>query len=339
MQSLRNYALAAIAALALVIATFGQAQAAEVTLKAASYTPVQSLFTKQFRAFVDKVNAEGKGLVQINFLGGAPKVMSVLEMGGAVSKGIIDMASISCVFCLTQFPTATATFFTGYDTQEMRENGTFEVMRELYVKHMKVHYLARTNDRLTLSLFMNKPVSKIDDFKGMKIRTSPLHSPFVNGLGATAIEMRFGDTYSGLERGLVVGYAWPTMGVFDFGLQDVTKYRVEPEYYLIDMSLLVNLNTWNKLDEEQQDFLHRMALWIESTNKDGDVLNISEKKRQDDYGFKLIRFEGDECRKYVRIAYDAAWDGLRKRDAATTDRLKKLLYDEKGVIDRFCTYK
>lgn len=338
MKSIKNHALAVFAAMAFLVALQGYAQAAEVTLKAASYTPAQSLFTKQFRAFVDKVNAEGKGLVQINYLGGAPKVMSVFEMGGAVSKGIIDMTSISCVFCLTQFPAATATFFTGYNTEEMRQNGTFEVMRELYAKHMNVHYLGRTNDQLTLSIFMNKPISKVADFKGLKIRTSPLHSPFVNGLGATAIEMRLGDTYSGLERGLVVGYAWPTMGVFDFGLQDVTKYRVEPEYYFIDISLLVNLKAWNKLDKEQQGFLHKMARWVEGTNKDGGALNIAEKKRQDDFGVKLIRFTGDECRTYVKIAYDTAWDGLKKRDAATADRLKKLLYDENGVIKRFCTY-
>ena len=38
-----------------------------------------------------KVNAEGKGVLQINFIGG-PKAIPTFEAGNAVKTGVVDMA-------------------------------------------------------------------------------------------------------------------------------------------------------------------------------------------------------------------------------------------------------
>ncbi len=50
------------------------AQADEVTLKGASCFPIGSPPSKPFEAFVDDLNAQGKGVVQIKMIGGAPAI-------------------------------------------------------------------------------------------------------------------------------------------------------------------------------------------------------------------------------------------------------------------------
>ena len=55
-----------------------------------------------------------------------------------------------------------------------------------------------------------------------------------------------GEVFTGLERGVVDGYGWPLLGIFDFGWQEKTKYRLEPGFYAIELGIQVV-----KLDDAQ----------------------------------------------------------------------------------------
>jgi len=74
--------LAALLALAATAAT-NLAMAQEVTLKAVTAFAEKTQFSKNFERFIDKVNADGKGVVQINYIGG-PRAMPPFEVGNAV---------------------------------------------------------------------------------------------------------------------------------------------------------------------------------------------------------------------------------------------------------------
>jgi hypothetical protein len=43
---------------------------------------------------------------------------------------------------------------------------------------------------------------------------------------------------------VVDGYGWPVTGIFDLGWEKVTKYRLEPAFYSVEVNVLVNLDTW-----------------------------------------------------------------------------------------------
>jgi hypothetical protein len=53
------------------------------------------------------VNEEGKGLVQINYIGG-PKAIPTFEVGNAVKTGVVDMAMSTGAFYTNLFPEADA---------------------------------------------------------------------------------------------------------------------------------------------------------------------------------------------------------------------------------------
>ena len=59
-------------AFALIAAALGSAPALaqETVLRAAVFVPTNTVFGEMFGRFVAHVNAEGKGLVQINLVGG-----------------------------------------------------------------------------------------------------------------------------------------------------------------------------------------------------------------------------------------------------------------------------
>src|SRR6185436_4903283 len=84
----RTMALGAIAAVLLGSASLAE----EVTLRAVSAFAEKTTYARGFEKFIDRVNASGKGQVQINYIGG-PKAMPPFEVGKALQGGVIDIAN------------------------------------------------------------------------------------------------------------------------------------------------------------------------------------------------------------------------------------------------------
>src|SRR5437867_7999929 len=78
----------ALAAVALAPAL---ASAQEVTLRVVSAFPENQYYVKRTVEWIDKANKEGKGVLQMNFIGG-PKAIPTFEIGNAVKTGVVDMA-------------------------------------------------------------------------------------------------------------------------------------------------------------------------------------------------------------------------------------------------------
>jgi TRAP-type C4-dicarboxylate transport system substrate-binding protein len=131
--------------------------------------------------------------------------------------------------------------------------------------------------------------------------------------------------YTALERGVVDGYGFPVSGLFDIGLHEQTKYRVEPGFYNVEISVLVNLNTWKKLDDKQRAFLTKAAIWMEDLNLNNTKLWEDEKKRQASVGIQPIVFKGKKGEDYVALANDTLWDSIIKRSPQHGPKLRSLL--------------
>ncbi|MFM7567571.1 MAG: C4-dicarboxylate ABC transporter substrate-binding protein, partial [Betaproteobacteria bacterium] len=80
------------AAVTLAVSAFASVAAAqEVTLKLGTGFAENSMYVKRLLDWAAKVNAEGKGQLQINFIGG-PKAIPTFEVGKSVRSGVIDLA-------------------------------------------------------------------------------------------------------------------------------------------------------------------------------------------------------------------------------------------------------
>ena len=99
-----NTVLAALLALS-VAAAEAPVSAQEVTLKAVTSFAEKTQFSKNFERFIDKVNADGKGVVQINYIGG-PRAMPPFEVGNAVRTKVVDIANVTGAFYTNLMPEA-----------------------------------------------------------------------------------------------------------------------------------------------------------------------------------------------------------------------------------------
>jgi TRAP-type C4-dicarboxylate transport system substrate-binding protein len=81
------------------------APAQEVTLRAVSAFAEKTTYSRGFELFIERVNREGKGVLQINYIGG-PKAMPPFEVGNALKSGVIDLANSTGAFYTNVMPEA-----------------------------------------------------------------------------------------------------------------------------------------------------------------------------------------------------------------------------------------
>ena len=308
----RKFALGLVAATLGSLLVCSSAWAQEVTLRAVSAFAEKTTYSRGFEKFVDQVNADGKGVIQINYIGG-PKAMPPFEVGNALKTGVIDIANTTGAFTTNVMPESDAWKLTERPMSELRKNGGYDYMAAIYAQKMNAIFLARLVDNNPFHLYLNKPVAS-PDLTGLKIRITPVYRDFFQALGATVVQTPPGEVYTSLERGVVDGYGWPITGIFDLGWHEKTKYRVDPGFYTAEVSVLVNKTAWDKLNDKQRAVLRNAADRAEAEAAAEFVAeNAKDTKRQADAGIQTITFDAAAAAAYRTKAYQAGWEGIIKQ--------------------------
>lgn len=308
-----------------VLALFGLSAAAEaqqVTLRGVSSFAEKTTYSRPFEKFIERVNAAGKGVIHINYIGG-PKAMPPFEVGNALKSGVIDLANVTGAFYTNLMPEADAWKLTQRPMSELRKNGGYDYMAKIYVQKMNAVLLARVVDNNPFHLYLNKRISK-PDLTGLKIRITPVYRDFFKALGATVVQTAPGEVYTALERGVVDGYGWPITGVFDLGWNEQTKYRVDPGFYSAEVSILINKRTWDKLNDKQKAVLQKAAAQSEAeASSDFAKLDAADTARQAKAGIKTITFDPATSKHFYEEAYKVGWAGITRESPKHGPALKK----------------
>jgi len=317
-------AIAASAALGMsLMAAAGAARAQEVTLKAVNAFQEGTYFARNFENWIKKVNAEGKGIVQINYIGG-PKAIPTFEQGNALRTGVVDLANTTTSFTATVIPEGLALNYTDLTMAELRRNGTMDYLNKLFLEK-GLYYFARTGEGIQYYIYSNKRIDKAD-LTGIKLRIAPIYRDFFQKQGATVVQMAPGEVYTGLERGVVDGYGWPLIGIFDLGWHERTKFRLEPGFYAIELGIQFSAASWNKLTPAQRAFLDKQGAWLEAQNAEqARTDSATEIKKQQDAGIQVVKLDDAQAKVFIKNANDAAWDGIVKSSPTHGPKLRELM--------------
>ncbi len=298
------------------------ANAQEVTLRAVTSFAEKTQFSRNFERFIDKVNADGKGHVQINYIGG-PRAMPPFEVGNAVRTKVVDIANVTGAFYTNLMPEADGLKLIAKPMSQQRKDGTAAYIDELHTKKLNSHYLARQFHNVPFHIYLNKKIDKLD-FTGLKIRVTPVYKDIVEALGGTTVTTAPGEVYTALERGVVDGYGWPVTGIFDLGWEKVTKFRLEPAFYSVEVGVLVNLDVWKGLNDAQRKVLTDAAVWLEGLDVENEGLIKAERDKQTAAGIAPIDFGPAESKKFLDKANEVGWQSVIKRAPETAPKLRQL---------------
>lgn len=279
------------------------------------WTPDYDL-SKGFFTFQEIVNAKLKGKVSVSYVGG-PEVAAPNQQFQAMKNGVVDVILGAAAYYRTEVPMAWAVQFVSKTPPELRKSGYYDLMRKIHLDQGGVVYLANTAaGGGGFRIYMAKKIDK-PDFKGLKIRVSPVYTPLVSALGGAPISMAPGEIFTGLERKVVDGFGWTYTGIDTLGLHEVSRYVIDHPFYSLDTVVLMNKGVYDKLSPELQKAMNEVAEELERrhTAYMADRLQ-KEDQRLKKLGMEFIKFSPADAEKYVKTAYDAGWKDFAEKNAA-----------------------
>ncbi|QEN09584.1 C4-dicarboxylate ABC transporter [Oceanispirochaeta crateris] len=168
------------------------------------------------------------------------------------------------------------------------------------------------------------PVRTPADLKGVKIRTigSDLFVNSVNAMGAIATALPWGETYQGMEQGVVDGTEAQIPGIYSMRFYEIKKYVSLSEHFTLIASMVTGTKFFNSIPAEYQTILLDQAY---ASYKDNQEIVVSKSaeyiKEMEASGVTFVEIDKTPFIEAVQPVYD---------DMGFSD-LKKELYAELGL--------
>ena len=232
-----------------------------VTLVMAEVNPLDTIVGQMDTKFKEEVEKNSGGSITIDLqasgvLGSENDVLDAM-LGGA---GTIQISRISA-FALTTYGGHKSTLLSiPYTFKDRNHFWNFvhsdladEFLREPSENGSGIRGLFYGEEGFR-HFFTVKPVSGIDDLKGMKIRVSndPVMQGMVEGLGASPTVVDFGELYSALQSGVVDGAEQPTANYQSNAFNEVANNFLMDGHTLGAVQVVITDEAWNSLTENQQ---------------------------------------------------------------------------------------
>lgn len=188
----------------------------------------------------------------------AGSLFSAQETFNAVSRGIIDMGTISPSYAQNRISLAGIASGLPFAFRNVWEATYFhkvmgfeDMLREEAAAH-KVYWV--TDKIYPTEMVIKRPVKSLDDFRGLKIRSSGALQSFLTKAGTAASYIPGGELYSALDGGIVDGAHWGgSQGADSMALYEIAKYHVKPALNIASTDVnIVSQRSLDKLPEDLQ---------------------------------------------------------------------------------------
>ena len=142
-----------------------------------------------FKTFMDPLKKDQSEIV-LKYIGG-PEVTPNRKQGPAMKRGLIDIIMSPSTYYANIVPEARLTGISNVSPQEWRANGGYEIFNKIWGEKLNGVILGwglyYGFSQFYVWLKEEPKMSKVTglDLKGMKVRTTPLYTPFFKAMGAT----------------------------------------------------------------------------------------------------------------------------------------------------------
>jgi TRAP-type mannitol/chloroaromatic compound transport system substrate-binding protein len=341
MKRLASVILVGVFAFCLAATAFAQQPAGKVfKWRFQSHWPAGSASFKPLKDwFETKLTNLTGGQLQIT-LYPAAALVPTKEMFDACRKGTVDGATGSPAYWMTIVPIAGVSGNCPMTFREAWEGlyfhyvlGFEDMLKEAHAKHNVLYY---TEKIYPTAMIGKKPIQKIEDFKGYKIRSSGAIADMLKELGAAPSLIPGEELYLALQTGVVQGAHWgAAQGALTMKFCEVAKYYIQPNLAMSGTDvIIINKDAFNALPKDLQttlDLALKERVWRRSheyTVEEINALNTMKK----DFKVTVSTLPPEDQKKMMNVAMKQ-WDKVAAKDAPSAkaismlkDFLKKLDY-------------
>jgi TRAP-type C4-dicarboxylate transport system substrate-binding protein len=201
--------------------------------------------------YLKNVEAASKG--DLTFKLSGPETAPPFEQLQPVGAGVFQMLFTHPGYHIGTTPYLISIDGLKGDAKLMRESGLYELIDKHYQRFgLKLVFMTKSVENSGFQIILRQPVGPSGDLAGRKIRGTQNYAGVVSLLHASPVVLPPGEVYTALEKGVVDGAAWPSIGVLDYKWNEVAKYLMRPLFGSSTYYLFVNIRAWNSLSKSQQ---------------------------------------------------------------------------------------
>lgn len=152
-----------------------------------------------------------------------------------------------------------------------------------------VRLLMTYSNGIRQPLLKNKPITCLEDIKGLKMRTAetPLYVNLWNALGASTVTSAWSEAYTLLQQGVADAVEADVTGLVNQNLQEQGKYLSKIGHLGAIYCVFINEDKWNSIPEDLQAIITECAMESEENQ-------LSNRQASDDAAEKVMADSGVE---------------------------------------------
>ncbi len=308
------FSAAAAAALVLLGAPT-HAQVREQNLKVGTTLPDDHPITQGAKKFGELLQAKSGGKMKVRVyssssLGNEMQMQSALQGGVqdfsiATTTTLVGMVKEYSLFDMPYMFRTTAEVDAVLDGPIGKQLfGLLEPKGLIGLSYMEQGFRDTTNSK--------HPITKWEDFKGLKIRVQPsaFYVDMFNALGANAVPMTINEVYTAMETKAIDGHENSLAAINSNRFQEVQKYLSLTGHAYNAVALLVSKKTFDKL-------------------------NADERKLVRDAAQEAAAYERDQSRKLAgSLLEKLKKDGMQVNDVSPAEK-QRLAEKLQPVVDKY----
>ena len=279
-----------------------------------------------FKHLADEVTRRSNGALNVVFHGGT-LLSKELEIMDAVKSGNIALGTPVGAAC-TVFPEM-CVFLTPYLVRDYNHayamfNGPLgQQLDETFQKKYKVKVLFFYDYGFRHFWNSRRPINTPADLKGLKMRVQQgrAFADTVNGLGASAVPMPWGEVISAAQQGVIDGADLPIYNINALKVYEVSKF-VSMTFHNYGPTLAVmNLDVWKSLTPEQQQLFTEVSREAQKKVREltESVDNLAKAKEL--LEARGMKVNGADVASFRKVAEEKIWPAYKQQYGDIWDKI------------------
>jgi TRAP-type C4-dicarboxylate transport system substrate-binding protein len=324
----RGVVVACALALAWVMAVPAFGSEPVIKLKYANFMPPVHKHSVLIEEWCKEVEKQTNGRVKITHFPGTT-LAPANQIYDAVVKGIADIGHSILSYTPGRQPLSDVIalplgYKRGSQVSRMA-NAYYQKFKPKELDDVKVFFLMGPGPFIWHT---KEPVNKIDDLKGLRIKSDANTSKIVAAAGAVPTTMPMSETYDAIKRGLAEGVLNPIETLKGWKFGDVAKYTYENYGSANSNNFFVAMNKekWASLPPDiQQIFEKTMAEWFEKHAKTWDEIDEEGREYALKMGHKFTKAtpqEEAQMQERMKPVLEAYVKAMKEKDLPGDEVLK-----------------
>ncbi len=290
-----------------------------IKLNYGNFMPPTIPYSVLAKEFSDEIKKRTDGRVEITYYPGGTLVTATKVYDGVVNN-VADIGLCHIGYYRGRFPvTETLNLPLGYPSGWIAT----QVINDFYDKFKPkewdaVHVLHFFGPGPQIIATTKKPVRKLEDMKGLKIRATGKLADVIKALGGTPVAVEMVDVYDGLQRGVVDGVldsmetwqSWKTGELLKYATQSRAVGVGYPFF------IIMTKEKWNGLpDDVKKVFTEVSMQWKDKYGYTASALDLTGRDFLKKHGGQVIPLAPEEAARWVKAAEPVVEQHIKELEA------------------------